>query len=211
MPEKNKLIKRQRRRRTETKAETFLHDRQIAAQIQDHAPGAWAAFVDAYGPRLHRLARRYAPCEADAEDLTQEVFIALYQSLPSFRGEASLATWSYRVALNRCLKHAAKARPVTVPYQDARDQPAPDALGPAHQSARRELSSEIETALEALSPSHRDAVILHELHEMTYAECAAVLGVPVGTVKSRLSTAFRRLRESLGDYVLSDTLPESAP
>ena len=188
-----------------------MHDRQIAAQIQNHAPGAWAAFVDLYGPRLHRLARRYAPCEADAEDLTQKVFVALYQSLPSFRGESSLATWSYRVALNHCLKHAGKARPVTVPYDDALTQPAPDTSSPAHQSARRELSGQIETALENLSPSHRDAVILHELHGMTYAECAAVLGIPVGTVKSRLSTAFRRLRESLGGYVLSDTLPESAP
>lgn len=186
-------------------------DRQLVQQIKAHDPGAWAAFVDTYGPRLHRLARRYAPCEADAEDLTQEIFVALYQSLPNFRGEASLATWSYRVGLNHCLKQTSKPRPATVPYDDAREEPAPDALGPASQSARRELSGQIETALDNLSPSHRDAVILHELHEMTYAECAAVLGVPIGTVKSRLSTAFRRLRLSLSGYVLSDTLPESAP
>ena len=186
-------------------------DRHIAQQITDRHPDAWAAFVDLYGPRLHRLARRYAPVEADAEDLTQEVFVALYQSLGSFRGESSLATWSYRIALNHCLKYAAKTRPITVPYEDAREMPAPDTYSPSHQSARRELSSEVDTALSHLSPSHRDTVILHELHEMTYAECAAVLGVPIGTVKSRLSTAFCRLRESLGGYVLSDTLPESAP
>lgn len=188
-----------------------MHDRQLADQIQKRIPGAWAAFVDTYGPRLHRLARRYAPCEADAEDLTQEIFVALYQSLSHFRGESSLATWSYQVALNHCLKYAGRPRPVTVPYDDARGQPAPDILGPAHQSARRELSGQLDSALADLSPGHRDAVILHELHEMTYAECAAVLGVPVGTVKSRLSTAFRRLRVSLSGYVLSDTLPESAP
>ena len=186
-------------------------DRQTAQHIQNRDPDAWAAFVDTYGPRLHRLARRYAPGETDAEDLTQEVFVALYQSIGSFRGEASLATWSYRIALNHCLKYAAKTRPVTVPYEEAREMPAPDIYSPSHLSARRELSSEIDTALSHLSPSHRDTVILHELHEMTYAECAAVLGVPIGTVKSRLSTAFRRLRESLGGYVLSDTLPESAP
>ncbi len=192
-----------------------MHDRQLADQIQAQTPGAWAAFVDRCGPRLHRLARRYASCEADAEDLTQEIFVALYQSLPSYKGRASLATWAYRIALNHCLKHAAKSRPVTVPYDDAREMPAPITHGPAAQSARRELSGEIDTALAGLSPSHRDAVVLHELHALTYAECAAVLGVPVGTVKSRLSTAFRRLRESLGAYVysdiLSDTLPESAP
>jgi len=187
------------------------HDRQLAQQIKNHVPAAWTAFVDTYGPRLHRLARRYASCEADAEDLTQEVFVTLYQSMASFRGDSSLATWSYRVALNHCLKYAAKARPMTVPYEDARALPAPDIHGPAQQSARRELSGQVQSALENLSASHRDAVILHELHEMTYAECAAVLGVPVGTVKSRLSTAFQRLRAALGGYVLSDTLPESAP
>lgn len=186
-------------------------DRQLALQIQNRDPGAWAAFVDTYGPRLHRLARRYAACEPDAEDLTQEIFVALYQSMAGYRGESSLATWSYRVALNHCLKHTAKTKPTTVPYDDAREEPAPESNGPAYQAGRRELSGQIETALDSLSPSHRDAVILHELHEMTYAECAAMLGVPVGTVKSRLSTAFRRLRATLSGYVLSDTLPESAP
>jgi len=186
------------------------NDRQ-AQQILGGTPGAWAAFVDAYGPRLHRLAQRYAACEADAEDLTQEIFVALFQSLAGYRGEATLATWSYRVALNHCLKHAAKTRPVTVPYDDAREAPEPAERGPVHQAARRELSGEVHMALEGLSPDHRAIVVLHELHEMTYAECAAVLEVPIGTVKSRLSTAFRRLRQSLSEYVQSDTLPESAP
>lgn len=187
------------------------NDRQLARQIISGTPGAWAAFVDVYGPRLHRLARRYTACEADAEDLTQEVFVALFQSLAAYRGEASLATWSYRVALNHCLKYAAKTRPVTVPYDDARQQPEPAERGPVQEAARRELSGELHSALENLSADHRTIVILHELHEMTYAECAAVLQVPIGTVKSRLSTAFRRLRSSLSEYVQSDKLPESAP
>ena len=186
-------------------------DRQTAQHIQSRDPDAWAAFVDTYGPRLHRLARHYAPGETDAEDLTQEVFVALFQSIGRFRGESSLATWSYRIALNHCLKSAARTRPIIVPYEEAREMPAPNAYSPFHQSVRRELSSEIDMALSHLSPSHRGTVILHELHEMTYAECAAGLGVPIGTVKSRLSTMFCRLRESLGGYVLSDTLPESAP
>ncbi len=187
------------------------NDQQLARQITDGTPGAWAAFVDAHGPRLHRLARRYTVCEADAEDLTQEIFVALFQSLPAYRGKASLATWSYRVALNHCLKHAAKTRPITVPYDDAREQPEPAERGPVHEAARHELSDQLHSALDDLSADHRTVVILHELHEMTYAECAAVLQVPIGTVKSRLSTAFRRLRSSLSEYVQSDRLPESAP
>ena len=189
-----------------------LHiDQQLARQICGGVSGAWREFVDAYGPRLHRLARRYAPCEADAEDLTQEIFVALYRSMASYRGDSSLATWSYRIALNHCLKAAAKTRPATVPFDDARETPEPPALGPDAHAARRELSGHLHAALDTLSPDHRTVVVLHELHEMTYAECAAVLNVPVGTVKSRLSTAFRRLRSSLSEYVRSDALPESAP
>ena len=187
------------------------HDRQLAQQITAGNPKAFAAFVDTYGPRLHRLACRYAPCKADAEDLTQEIFISLYRSMASFRGNSSLSTWSYRIALNHCLKHAAQVHPATVPFDEALVGPESDERGPVRQTARRELADNIHSALDNLSPDHREIVILHELHEMTYAECAAILQIPLGTVKSRLSHAFRRLRVSLSDYVLSDALPESAP
>ena len=92
--------------------------------------------MDTYGPRLHRLARRHAACDADAEDLTQEIFVALFQSLASYRGESTLATWSYRVALNHCLKHTTKAHLATVPYDDAREQAEPPERGPVYQSTR---------------------------------------------------------------------------
>ncbi len=178
------------------------NDRQLAAQIAEGNPGAFTQFVDAYGPRLHRLARRYAATETDAEDLTQEIFVDLYRSMASYRGASSLATWTYRVALNHCLKHAGRSRSLTVPYSEARAECQPEEQGPVQQAARRELRDQVETALDDLSPDHRDVVILHELQELTYRECADILQVPVGTVKSRLSYAFRRLRERLSGYVL---------
>ena len=186
------------------------HDRQTAQRISDGVPGAFEAFVDTYGPRLHRLARRYGISEADAEDLTQEIFVALYAGIQSFRGESSLATWSYRIALNHCLKYADRKQPVTVSYDKARDAVECDERGPVKQAARRELAGQVQTALDGLSADHHAVVLLHEMHEMTYAECAAVLQVPIGTVKSRLSYAFRRLRTSLQSYVQSDdVLPEA--
>jgi len=186
------------------------HDRQTAQRIGDGVPGAFEAFVDTYGPRLHRLTRRYGSSEADAEDLTQEIFVALYAGMKSFRGESSLATWSYRIALNHCLKYADRKQPVTVSYDKARDAVECDERGPVKQAARRELAGQVQTALDGLSADHHAVVLLHEMHEMTYAECAAVLQVPIGTVKSRLSYAFRRLRTSLQSYVQSDdVLPEA--
>ena len=186
-------------------------DIRLAKQIAAGDTEAFTAFVDTYGPRLHRLVRRYTLHEADAEDLTQEIFVDLYRSLGSFRGESSLATWVYQVALNHCRKYAGCTRTVTVPYDDSLCERESEERGPAHHAARRELSDQLYAALDGLSPDHREVVILHEMQELTYRECAAILQVPEGTVKSRLSYAFRRLRGALSGYVLADALPEAAP
>ena len=187
-------------------------DRRLANRIAAGDAGAFTAFVDAHGPRLHRLVRRYTGCETDAEDLTQEIFVDLYRSMASFRGDSSLATWAWRVALNHCRRHAGRTRAVTVPYDETLGEREAEERGPAHHAARRELSEQIHAALDGLSPEQRDVVILHEMQELTYRECAAVLQVPEGTVKSSLSYAFRHLRGTLSGYVLPDApLPEAAP
>lgn len=176
-------------------------DRRLAERIRTGDRGAFEEFLDAYGGRVHRLARRYARAETDAEDLTQEIFLDLYRCIGSFRGESQLGTWVYRVAVNHCLKHRARVRPESLPLDES--QAGQDwQSDPARCAQKRELSEQVRSALDDLSPLHRDVVILHELHGLTYGECAALLDVPVGTVKSRLSNAFRRLRDSLGGYVL---------
>ena len=161
---------------------------------------AYGWLLDTFGGRVHALARRHTRGEADAEDLTQEIFVALHASLPKFRGEAALSTFIYRVAMNHCLKHRARQRPESVPYDDL-PLASPAHQTPEHAAARGELASTIEAALATLSTDHREVVVLHELHGLTYAECATALGVPIGTVKSRLFNAFKRLRGQLEGYV----------
>lgn len=180
------------------------NDIRLARRIQGGDRRAFAEFVDAYGARVHRLVRRYARNEADAEDVTQEIFVDLYRGIGSFRGESALATWVYRVAVNHCRKHGGRAQPATVSYDDALREQEDWQADPARCAAKRELSDQVQSALDGLSPLHRDVVILHELHGLTYGECAVILNVPVGTVKSRLSNAFRRLRVRLGGYVLGE-------
>lgn len=188
-------------------------DKRLAEQIALGDARAFAQFVDAYGARVHRLARRYARTETDAEDLTQEIFVDLYRSIGGFRCASSLTTWVTRVALNHCLKHLERRRPDSLPLDDAlrsRD----DNGNPVRASARRELGDQVQAALDRLTPEHRAVVILHELQDLTYQECAVVLSIPVGTVKSRLSYAFRRLRVALGGYVLgegTEPLPPPVP
>lgn len=180
-------------------------ERQQVRQIIGGNPQAYARFVDDYGPRVHRLVRRYARTEADAEDLTQEIFLDLYRSLPRFRGDSSLATWVYRVALNHCLKHVERRAPDPLVYDKALRQVPDPGLSPTQCAVQRELTDQVQNALNGLTALHRDVVVLHELHGLTYGECAQALDVPIGTVKSRLAAAFRRLRESLGDYVFSES------
>lgn len=179
-------------------------DKRLAARMARGDAKAYEEFLDTFGARVLRLARRYTDCEADAEDVTQEIFVDLVRGVGAFRGEAQLSTWVYRIAMNHCLKHRGRNRPSTVPYDDALNERPDPAADPERSVTTRELSERVYGALTGLSDGHREVVILHELEGKTYAECAEILGIPIGTVKSRLSNAFRRLRVSLGAYVLGD-------
>jgi RNA polymerase sigma-70 factor (ECF subfamily) len=175
-------------------------DARLVRALQRGDRDAFAQVVDAYGPRVLALARRYTRCEADAEDLVQETFVALSRSIGKFRGDAALSTFLYRIAMNHCLKHVQRRRPEGVALDDA-PLVAPEVASPERSAERGELRARLEAALQKLSGEHRDVVLLHELHGLTYAECAEALDVPVGTVKSRLFHAFRNLRGQLGGEV----------
>lgn len=179
--------------------------KQLVKRLQKGERRAFEEFVDLYGAQVHRLVRRYVDNPSDAEDLTQEVFLDIYRSIGQFRGDSGLMTWVYRIAVNRCLRHCQRAKPEGAVYEEQVAQPAEDWRGdPAQSAAKSELSEQVQGALKTLSPLHQDVVILCEMHGLTYQECASVLEIPVGTVKSRLSNAFRRLRVSLGGYVFGE-------
>ncbi len=173
--------------------------------------GAFARFVDSYSGRIHKLTRRYTRTVADAEDLTQDMAMDICRGIGQFRGDSALGTWVYRVALNHCLKAQGRTRPDAVELENEPDLQTEEG-NPQRHLARRELADKVDDSLSTLTPGHRDVVILHELHGLTYAECAAILQIPVGTVKSRLSHAFGRLRIRLRDYVLgTETAPAAPP
>ncbi len=185
------------------------NDALLLKRLRSGEQRAFAELLDRFGPRIQSLARRYAVSIADAEDLTQEIFVDLFQSVATFRGEAQLSTWIYRVALNHCLRWREKQTRETArcgPQCEGENEPSRDAFGdPQRRAAQSDLQREVAGALDALSDLHREIVILHELHGLSYAQCAEILQIPLGTVKSRLSNAFSQLRVALGSYVLGDT------
>ena len=184
------------------------NERQLVHRIQAGDRLAFERLLDAYETRVYRLALRFTSSVSDAEDVTQEVFLAIYKGLGQFRGNSALGTWIYRIAMNHCLEFRRKRKLDCMPYDDELSLASNDWRQDPFQSAdRHELSEKVEAALNCLSPLHRDVIVLHELQGMTYQEVAAALGVPVGTVKSRLSNAFRRLRDLLGGYVREEGAP----
>jgi RNA polymerase sigma-70 factor (ECF subfamily) len=185
-------------------------EHELTQRLRRGEPAAFTALVDLYGGRVLATARRFAICESDAEDLTQDVFVALARALPTFRGDSMLSTFVYRVAVNVCLKWRQRQRPDAVAL-DTLALIATDTESPDDALARRELADRIDAALDQLTDDHRAVVVLHEFQGLTYAECAAALQIPVGTVKSRLYHAFQRLRPRLQDVVDSPSAPLGSP
>ena len=167
-----------------------------------------AAFRDlfeTYRDRVFNLASRLLGNPADAEDVSQEAFITVFQKLHEFRFSSRFYTWLYRVVFNLCVDHRRKGgshAPITVTGAGGATllaQVADSAPGPADElgddEARRQ---QVERALRRLSEPLRAAIVLRYIEDMPYEEIASVLGISLGTVKSRLNRAHEQLEQGLG-------------
>ena len=164
---------------------------------------AFARLVRAHQSRVRLQLRRLVHGDAAlADDLAQETFVQAWLHLNDFRGDARLATWLHRIALTRFLQHVRRPQ---LPVEWV-DPELGDANEPAHDPRAAEgLARDVEQAVQALSEIQRLAVV-HCFHlDLSHAEAAQVLGLPLGTLKSHLDRAKARLRELLGPWN-----PESA-
>jgi RNA polymerase sigma-70 factor (ECF subfamily) len=179
---------------------TQYDERKLIAELRKGSREAFEHLLDLYEGKVFGLVSRMVGC-ADAEDVAQEALVRICRSVHGFRGDSKLSTWVYRVAVNACLEYRRKRRPELVSLDEDFPEPAAGSeFDPAEVAVRGEVKLKVNDAIDLLPDIHRDVVILHELQGLTYQECAAVLGCPVGTVKSRLSNAFVKLRELLKEY-----------
>ena len=159
---------------------------------------------------IYNLAWRATGNEADAADLSQEIYIKVWRSLPSFRGEAAFTTWLYRVAQNTACDAARSAsrRPVlslTLGTDSsggdagAEAELPDDTETPEHELLRRERASELREALACLAEEHRVILILRDIEGRSYTEISDLLSLEIGTVKSRLSRARDKLKNLLAE------------
>ena len=154
-----------------------------------------------YEKKTYHLALRLSGTPEDAEEITQEAFLAAWKGLPSFREEASFATWLYRLTVNAANDFFRRRKtPGTVVALDDVDNllEIPDRRYlPEDEVQRSELREDVQKALQELSPEHRSVLLLRELQQLQYEEIARVLQLDLGTVKSRLYRARNQLREIL--------------
>jgi RNA polymerase sigma-70 factor, ECF subfamily len=159
---------------------------------------AFAALIEHYDPGLRALAYRVLEDADRMDDALQEAYVRAFKALPRFRGASTFGTWLYRIAYNVCLEELERSRRVRlVPVEDTHEAIDSDA-GPAEVVARR---TGLAKALASLSPIDRAAVLLVDAQGFDYRAAGAVLGVPEGTVASRLNRARRALRHELKERV----------
>lgn len=168
-----------------------LHDRVLIKLILTGDKAAGERLVTEHYQRICRLLRHLTGSVGDAEDLTQQTFVKAWQALATFRGESSLATWLHRIAYHE-YTHWLRSRRDHASLDDATDVP--------DDRAHCELEAVLlRRAVAQLSPEHRETFLLYHVQGLSVSEAAIILGVPAGTVKSRLFVTRQRLRELLSE------------
>jgi RNA polymerase sigma-70 factor, ECF subfamily len=181
----------------------------IAGQQVIDRERTFEGLVQEYKNRIHCYVCRMTNDSADAEDITQEVFIRAYQSLSAFRHDAALDTWLYRIATNLVIDRFRRGKrgPQVVPGggeadEAVRELPSTDReVDPQATAQLVELQRQVQKAIHSLPGKLRTVVVLHDMEGLSYEEVAQTVGCPVGTVKSRLFNARLLLKRKLQHYM----------
>ncbi|TMA43014.1 MAG: sigma-70 family RNA polymerase sigma factor [Deltaproteobacteria bacterium] len=190
-------------------------DRALVTAAQKGDKRAFRALVERYQRRVVQLALGMTKDPDEAMDIAQETFVRVHRYLPSFKGDSSFFTWTYRIAMNLCLdvqRRRGRLERVDLEQGDeaeieaAMDAPSAALAGPQRQALNAELRGRIEEALASLSENHRAILLLREVEGLSYEDLAKVLGIRKGTVMSRLFHARLKMQNKLREY-----LGEEAP
>lgn len=176
---------------------TNAHEAELLARVVDGDHDAFNDIMRNHEDRVFSVCLRIMGGRDQAMDATQETFLTAFRKASQFKGDAALGTWIYRIAVNTCydqLRKQKRRRVEAIPdYLDPADHSAQDAVDSAA------LRPEIRAALAAIPSDFRAAVVLSDIEGMPLPEVAEVLGIPVGTVKSRVFRGRRLLARELGN------------
>ena len=181
-------------------------DRQLAARCQEGDQAAYGQLMRRHREAAHRVAYAVLGNHDQAEDVVQEAFVRAYTAMDRFDQQQSFAAWIKRITVNCALNALRKEqRQPGLPADDVCS--ATSGRDPAQHAAASDLRAQTRKVLATLPPKQRAAITLFALHDMDLASTAAAMGCAVGTVKTHLHRARRKLRQALADYLEEDQIP----
>ena len=180
---------------------------QLITLAQQGDTRAFGQLVQRHQDRLYTTVTHFVGCSAEAEDIVQEAFVLAYAKIGSFRRDSAFFTWLYRIAFNRAISRQRKVKPVAS-LEERRSRGATEPLDacetPTESAIRQERVDQVRAALARLCDEHRAVLVLRELQGHAYETVAEILGVPVGTVRSRLHRARAEMRRQLDLVMFGD-------
>lgn len=199
-----------------TKAQEVALDRMLVDRFKGGDQAAFDEMVRRYWDRIYAMVHQLLRNPEDAEEVTQDAFIRAHRGLGNFRGDSAFSTWLYQIATNLARNRYwywwRRKRDKTIsfdqPVSEDNDTPLSELFAaeletPEDATVTHEFVDRIAQGMEKLSPKHREILILRNVKNMSYEEIAEILGISVGTVKSRIARARESLRAKLGEEFAS--------
>src|SRR3989454_4967179 len=191
--------------------ELTAQEAQFVSRLQANEDAAYDELVRVYSTSIYHVAYRMLGDGADASDVVQDIFLKIFRNIRGFKGEAALKTWIFKIAfseiLNRLRWWKRRHRYATLSLDESPNGNTPgDGVadgGPTPEEVlqAKEREDAIQQALRRLSHEHRSIIVLRDIEGFSYTEIADVLGISMGTVKSRLARARADLKKSLMRYL----------
>jgi len=194
-----------------TKAQEVALDRLLVDRFKSGDDAAFNEMVSRHWDRIYGMVHQLLRNQQDAEEVTQDAFIRAHRGLGSFRGEAAFSTWLYQIATNLARNRYwywwRRRRDQTVsfdqPVSDSNSTPlsevfSTDMATPGDITVNQELVDHIALGMDKIGAKHREVLILRNVKNLSYEDIATVLGISVGTVKSRIARARESLRAAIG-------------
>lgn len=182
-------------------------DLRLVELLREGVDGAYEELLNRFQQQVYALALRLLNDPAEAADVVQEVFLKVFRNISSFRGQSTLKTWIYRITVNEAhnarrwfFRHRRREVELDNDPEESRNwkEIIPDrSRSPFEMALEGEQHTMIEAALNRINPIFREAVVLRDITDLSYEEIAEVLGVSLGTVKSRILRGREALREEL--------------
>ena len=179
-----------------------MNEKQLVEALKRGEKWAYERLYNEYAPRIGSIAKSFLGVD-DVDDVVQEVMIRIFKGIKKFRGDSQLSTWIHKITVNVCkdiLMKYKKRKEILTDFSESEEKPyhQPKALEDVFRDTFSEITVEkVLKAIEKLSPEDRLLIKLRDVDGLSYEEISKIIGKPLGTVKSRLHYARKRLREIL--------------